>query len=187
VPQLNLEWQGSTAEYFNYLKWLTCSLACLWLFARGRAPLYLAWGALFFYFLVDDVESIRETGGAWIAGVMSWGPALALTEQGLGELAVSSIAGAILLGAIAFAYWKSDDSEAKAFSRYLLPWLSALIIFGVGVDTLHAMVSNWTGLSTFLGVVEEGGEMIVASVLTSVVCLQAVAVTRRASQRLDAR
>ena len=178
VPQLNLERRGSASEFFNYLKWLTCSLAGLWLFARRREPLYLAWAALFTCFLVEDAESFRTEAGARIAELMGWGPTLALTGPELGELVAASTVGAILLGAIAFAYWRSDDREAKAFSRDLLPWLGAFIIFGIGVDMIHTMVSHRTMLSAFLGVVEETGEMIVASILTSIVCLQAVPVTR---------
>jgi hypothetical protein len=170
VPQLNIEMQGSVPEYFNYLKWLTCSLACLWLFARRREPLYLAWGALFLYFLVDDAESIRDAAGAWIVSVMDWQPAF-------GEIAVSCIAGAILLTPIAFAYRRASIGT-RAFSRLLFPWLIALVVFGVGVDMLHAMVDHRPTLSTFMGVVEDGGEMIVGSILTSLVCLQAFAVRR---------
>ena len=170
VPQFNIEMQGGVAEYFNYLKWLTCSLACLWLFARRREPVYLAWGALFLYLLVDDAESIRDSAGAWIVSVMGTGPEFA-------EILVSFIAGAVLLAPIAIRY-RRNDIEARAFSRLLFPWLIALVIFGVGFDTLHAMVGHWSVVSTFMGVVEDGGEMIVGSILTSLVCLQAFAARR---------
>ena len=32
MPALDIERQGSIAEYFNYLKWAACALAALWLF-----------------------------------------------------------------------------------------------------------------------------------------------------------
>ena len=177
--QFDLEWGTGAPEYYTYFKWLICSVAALWLFARNRDLVYLAWAALFFWFLVDDAENMRTTGGAWIAGVMDWGPAWGLPAQGVGELVVSGIAGILLLGGIAVAYWRSPDAEAKAFSKALAPWLGALIVFGVGVDTLHAVVAHRTGLSAFLAVVEEGGEMIVASILTAIVCLYALPATRR--------
>jgi hypothetical protein len=190
MPSFNLERQGSVAEYFNYMKWLACGLAVLWLFANKRLPLYLAWSALFFYCLVDDAESLRFIVGHWIASGLSWGPAFALTAQELGELAAAGIAGVILIGALAVTSFRNTDKDAAEFSMHLLPWLAALIFFGVGVDMVHAMFARMPTLSFWLGVVEDGGEMIVASVLTAIVALYAFPVTRsavfRAVSSLDA-
>lgn len=180
MPWLNLERQGSVPEYFNYLKWLACSLAALWLFAKKRAPLYFAWAVLFFYCLIDDAESLRFVFGQWIVNGLNWGPAFALTAQELGELAAVGIVGVVLVGALTVAFVRNTDRDAAAFSLQLAPWLAALIFFGVGVDMAHAMAAHMPTLSFWLGVVEDGGEMIVASVLTAIVALYAFPVTRSA-------
>ncbi len=155
-------------EYFTYLKWLGCGLMGLWLFGRSRERLYLSWAALFLCFFVEDAASLRDQAGAGIASIAGWGPAAGLTEQGLGEFAAAVVVGVVLLGAVAFVYSSSDHKEAKAFSRSLAPLLGGLIIFGIGVDTVHAMVGRLTTVDFALGVLEEGGEIIIASMLIAV-------------------
>jgi hypothetical protein len=170
VPQLNIERLGSASEDFNYVKWLFCCLGCLWLFSRKRESLYLLWAALFFYFLIDDAEAIRYPAGAWIQSVMGWRPALALTGQDFGELAAACTAAAVLLPPIALRHRASDNAEARTFSWSLFPWLVVLLIFGVGVDMFHAMIGESSTFSIFVGVVEDGGEMVAGSVLTAIIC-----------------
>jgi len=190
MPAFDIERQGSVPEYFNYLKWAAASLAALWLFARSRQTLYFAWSVLFLYCLVDDAESLRMIIGARIVGGMNWGPAFALSAQELGELAAAGIAGVILLGLLALAFFRNTDEGAAAFSRTLLPWLAALIFFGVFIDMVHAMAARLPTPSFWLGVVEESGEMIAASVLTAIVALYAFPATRgaqlRTAERLEA-
>lgn len=51
--RFNVEVDGSIPERFQYLKWVMCGAACGYALARSRQPLYLAWMALFVYFLID--------------------------------------------------------------------------------------------------------------------------------------
>ncbi len=173
APQFNVEVDGSVPEMFNYLKWSLCFLSCAFAFFKRRELLNLLWALLFFYFLLDDSEWIHERVGAWITSRMDWGPALGLRGQDFGELSVSAAAGIVLFGLLGDAYWRATDARAKAFSRRLLPWLAVLIFFGIGVDMLHIilapMVSELWGV--LLGVIEDAGEMIMASFLT-VICLR---------------
>ena len=167
IPSLDLGWGGSIQEYSTYLKWLVCSLMGLWLFGRSRELLYLSWAALFLCFFVEDAASLRDQAGAGIASVLGWGPTAGLTGQGLGEFASAVVGGIVLLGAVAFVHSSSDHREAKALSRDLAPLLGGLIIFGIGVDTIHAMAGHLPTLDFALGVMEEGGEIIIASMLTA--------------------
>ena len=169
---LNIERDGSLPEYFSYHKWLVCALGCIWLFTRGREALYLSWGALFFYLLLDDSNRFHERGGAFLVDLMKWGPALHLRGQDFSELTVMATAGVILLSVIAITYRMSINPEAKAFSRHLLLCLAAFVFFAAGVDMLHIMLRPWTTLRFFTGVVEDVGEMVVASVFTSIVWQQ---------------
>ena len=65
---------------------------------------YLAWAALFAYFLADDAYSIHEQLGRKVQLAFDLAPALTLRGQDFGELAVSLSANSVLLGAIAFLY-----------------------------------------------------------------------------------
>lgn len=173
VPKLDLGWQGSIQEHFAYLKWFACGLIGLWLFFRSRELLYLAWAALFLCFFAEDAESLRNPVGLWIAKTMDWGPAAGLTGQGFGEVTADIIGAIVLLGALAFVHSRSDHRPAKAFSSDLVPLLGGLMIFGIGVDTLHAMVGRIPVLDFGFGVIEEGGEMVMASMLTAAFYLHA--------------
>ncbi len=160
----------------GYLLWLASALACAYTFARRREPIYLAWILLFVYLFLDDATQIHEQYGYSLAIAMQWAPALALRARDFGELAVSAIAGTILLSTITFAYWRSDEA-GRAFTRQLLPWLGALIGCGVGVDMLEIQLESFgSPLNIILEVVEDGGEMIAASFLTALSVREAMRV-----------
>ena len=154
-------------------------MACVYAFDVRRKPLYFVWAVLFVYFLVDDSYSIHEQVGRSLKTSFGFEPALALRAQDFGELAVSIIAGAVLLGAMALAYRKSDDAAARAFTRLLLPWLGLLIFCGVFVDMLHIQLWKlfWSPvLNLVCEIVEDGGEMIAASFLTAFSVREAAAI-----------
>jgi hypothetical protein len=183
VRSLDLEFDGSIPETFEYLKWTACIVGSLWLFERRDfQPLYLLWAILFLYLLIDDILGIHENVGAWLSDLMNWQPAFALRAIDFGELAVTCFSSVILLGPIVLAYWLSRDDVAKSFCRRMMFWLIALAFFGVGVDMLHIVVSSWSAtLSGIVGAVEDGGEMLMASLLTYTVWREVLA--ERTAQR----
>jgi hypothetical protein len=61
--QFDIESDGGVPERFQYLKWAACVAACAYMFHRRRTPLYLAWAALFGYFLADDALQLHEKIG----------------------------------------------------------------------------------------------------------------------------
>lgn len=143
---LNVEQDGGIPEIFNYLKWTACILGCLWLFQQMRERLYLFWALVFLYLLLDDSFSIHEVVGAQLAFSMKWQSAFALRAIDFGEMAVMLLAAVAVLAPVAVAYLLSADEVAKAFSRNLMLWLVAFAVFGCGIDMLHIMVSNWSGV-----------------------------------------
>lgn len=177
-PQLNIEKNGGIPELFNYLKWAASTVACVYAFSRRRAPLYLAWAILFFYFLLDDAIQIHEEVGGILVAAFDIGPALALRGQDFGELAVSLAVGTVLFGIMAAAYWRVDTSkESKRFTQRQMPWLAVLIFCGVIVDMLHVQIISTfssAALAMTFEVFEDGGEMIAASFLTAACVRQAV-------------
>lgn len=172
LGQFDVELDRSFPERFQYLKWLISLLCCAYAAARRRKPLYFAWMALFVYFLADNSEQIHETMGSKITDVFGLTPAFALRAIDFGELAVSLLAGTVLLGAIALLYWRSADEPARAFTRQLLPWLALLIASGIGLDMLHIQIAqlyNNPLANMLCGVLEDAGEMVAASGLTATV------------------
>lgn len=60
---------------------------------------------------------------------------------------------------LVIAYFRSEEQE-KAFSRYLAAMVVCMVFFGLFVDMLNIMLFGAMG-----GVIEDGGEMIVMSVM----------------------
>ncbi len=168
-------------EKVQYLKWTASAAACAYLLYRSRAALYLSWALLFVYFALDDANRIHERLGGALASAFDIGPAFALRGQDFGELAVSLMAGTVLLGFMAAAFARAGPSDgARRFTLALLPWLSALVFFGVVVDLLHIQVGflGWSTLWIILEVVEDGGEMIAGSALAALSVRQVMAGAR---------
>lgn len=60
-----------------------------------------------------------------------------------------------------------SNAEARSRSRRLLMLLIALAFFAVVVDMVHILASGWT--ARILAVVEDGGELVVLSVIACAV------------------
>ena len=82
----------------------------------------------------------------------------------LGELIVTAIAALPLFGFLAFCFLKHADDTDKQFSTGMLVLVAALAFFGVVVDELD-VVAPFPIIQTLLTLVEDGGEMVVASVM----------------------
>lgn len=110
-------------------------------------------------------------------------PAYGLRAKDFGELAVSAIAGVVLLGLIALCYWRSEDGPARSLTRALLPWLCLLVFSGVVLDMVLRQIRAWhrSELEVLIGrILEDGGEMVAASLLTVTVVLAVVGSGRTA-------
>lgn len=151
------------AEFFQYIKqyWIVILLGLLAL--NRLALIYVSWSLVFAYLLVDDAPSIHETYGLYAANVVSIKPMFGLLARDVGELLVTGVVGAALLVPLIVAYSRCDSYE-KTFSRYLVALFGFLAFFGVLVDTVHAMSRN-TALFNPLGILEDGGEMVVMSLM----------------------
>jgi hypothetical protein len=165
----NIEVDRSIPEAFNYLKWTVSAIACVYVYKHSSGFLYMIWALLFFYFLLDDANQIHEQLGSILVLIFDINSALALRGQDFGELAVSLIVGCVLLGAMLVFYLRDDNkTESKSFTKRQLPWLAVLIFCGVFVDMFHIQIGIFKSpfLGMFVGVIEDGGEMIAASFLT---------------------
>lgn len=160
---LDTEW--GFAELFQYAKFaaLVLMLGAVW--ARTRETIYGTWMLLFAYMLGDDALQVHERIGALIAGDWQFRPAVGLRPQDFGELAVSAVFGLALASLIALMYGRSGRL-ARTDTRTLVRLIAALGFFGVGMDMAHEIVDGSIRyLGGFVGIIEDGGEMVVASVL----------------------
>lgn len=153
------------AEFFQYTKFLWIILLLIGIARTTRAPGYIAWTLLFIYFLADDAFQLHENLGRDIAGNLDFVPPMSIRLQDVGELIVTGIAGAILFPLLILAFWRGSKLFRKV-SLDLAMFLAILVFVGVAVDLVHEA----TGAEGFLDqiifrILEEGGEMIVASAM----------------------
>jgi hypothetical protein len=160
-----LDVDRSYSEVFQYIKffWVGLLLAAVgWLV---RAAVYGGWALLFVYLICDDALQVHERVGAWAVTMFPIPSALGLRAQDFGELAVSASAGLVLLAVIASLYPLSN-THAKNASKDLTLLMIVLVFFGVVFDLLHiAMDGPVAGV--LFGVMEDGGEMIAASLMVA--------------------
>jgi hypothetical protein len=167
----SIEWELGYGEIFQYIKefWIVSLLA---LRTAGTRTLHsaahrlnLAWGLLFLYLLADDSLRVHETMGGVLAKSLGLGVWLGEKSQDIGELAVSLIAAIILFGGIALAYRQCTKTD-RQISTHLTRLILGLVLCGVVVDLLHSLIP---GSLDIWAILEDGGEMIVMSLIVSYV------------------
>lgn len=163
VPQqLDVNQDRSFAELLNWGKWLGISALLLAVWARSRMPAALGFAVAFALVAADDILSLHESQGAVLVWHLGLESAAGLDAQDLGELLVWAALGAVAVGSVLLGFLASD-AAGRRVGRTLLAFLGTLVLFAVGFDMLHALFDAVRGANFLLGVVEDGGEMIVGS------------------------
>jgi hypothetical protein len=172
----SIEWEMGHGEVFQYIKefWIasllvlrTVSPLPLSLALRG---LNLGWGLLFVYLLLDDSIKIHESLGEFLAKVTGLSAWMGEGDRAnsIGEVAISLMIATVFLGGIFWAYrhcTKVDRQMSTNLTRLLL----ALVFFGVGVDALHGIIGGSYPVQVAWSILEDGGEMIMMSLIFSYV------------------
>lgn len=161
---LSIATDGGYPELYQYVKYFWVILLTLYLARVARAPHYAAWTVLFAYFLCDDALSIHERVGAVIGKGLSFVPPLNLRVQDVGELAVTVMVGGLLLPLLLWSY-RSGSDEFKKIAQDLLLLVLAFVFFGVVVDVAHQSIQLGWVVEFIMGIIEDGGEMVVLSLI----------------------
>jgi hypothetical protein len=120
---------------------------------------YAAWALMFTCFFIDDALWLHQKIGDRIAALVSY-PSL---PPRFYELAVLAIAGLVLLALVIWFYRHSAVTFRKVSADMFL-FLAALVFFGLIVDIAESIGLGHI-VTTSLGFVEDGGELIVYSLL----------------------
>jgi hypothetical protein len=161
----SLERDLGYSEFYQYIKELWIFVLIIALLIKTRSAGYSIWAVLFLYLLFDDALQIHETFGGYIAASLEFTPFGGLRAQDFGELAVSTMAAAIVLSCLLFFYIRGLADFKKA-TRHLLLFLVAIAFFGIFIDMLHVALEMGWKISFLLGTLEDGGEMFVMSFVT---------------------
>jgi len=152
------------AEFLQYTQESWLAALFLLLGFKQRQGLYFVFSFLFFYFLVDDSSEFHERFGEYLADFFAFQPALGLRAVDWGELLVSAMFGLLFLISIALLYIISDLSMRK-ISLYMIGMIFVMAVFGVLLDMVEILVTH-PGVGRLLVTIEEGGEMLVLSIIT---------------------
>lgn len=151
----------SFGEMFQYLKYLGIMLALAQLFRVTRLRVLLGWIGVFAFLLFDDSMRIHERFGLHASAWLDLPTFGGMRGRDIGELLFAALVAAVLLPVLGFGYVRGS-AVARAVSTRLAVLLAALVMFGVGGDVIHRLLSG-TDLDVLAGMVEDGGEMLVLS------------------------
>jgi len=166
----SIEEDKGYAELFQYIKEYWIALLLSFLAVQKRSFLYLGWSLLFFYVLLDDAVQIHEKLGIVISSQLGLVDKFHLRAVDFGEILVSVLVGLFFLIFLTFAY-RFGDSTSRKSSKSLMMMLFALALFGIIADMAHMILVSSSFFEPLLGLVEDGGEMLVMSVIAWFVLL----------------
>ena len=159
----SLEADRGYSEFFQYIKEYWIAILLVFLAIRARSFLYLSWSFLFFYLFLDDSLEIHENVGAYLSNQLNFIPLFNLRLEDFGEILVSASACLIFGTFIAISY-RFGDRIFRQISKTLIKLLLALAFCGILIDIVHVIFNN-SFIETLLVIVEDGGELIIMSLI----------------------
>lgn len=174
-PFLKITRDEALPELVGYLKWLVIIVALTWLAIRDRWSAPFRWALVFLIILIDDSLQLHEWFGLILWDRIPYPPSLQSHGEDLSELLVFGMMGvaAIMLTATLFT---RHGPLARALSLRFLWIVMGLVFFGVFLDFVHQLISSFSKgtvvagvLPPFFSLLEDGGEMVVASFATAFV------------------
>jgi hypothetical protein len=160
----SLDADFGVAESFQYVKELWIIVLMTRAFIRRFEPFYLSWALLFGCMLLDDMLLIHERFGETVTHYFGYEPALHLRAQDFGELTIYAVFGFLILAVIAVSYFRSPI-ERRRICKNLALMIAALALFGVIFDMVQVMVDHHRIWRNVFIVVEDGGEMLIMSLI----------------------
>jgi hypothetical protein len=154
---------GGYGEMFQYFKEFFIFVLFVLLGFRKKKLLYFILGFLFLYLLVDDSLKIHERLGALLAEWLNFQPSFGLRAIDFGEILVSAFFGGLFILAIGISLFLSDV-QTRMVGIWILIAIFFFAFFGIALDMLEIAAQDQV-LSQIIAIMEEGGEMVVMSVV----------------------
>lgn len=148
-------------EFFLAVKSGWCVLILLSLARWRRNWLYLAWAAVCGFLVADDLLGLHERVGGWLGRTVGDGSQAAAHTS---EIFFLALVGTLVVP-IAVASWWSRSLWERLWLRRLTILVAVLAVFGIGVDALHTFVLWHHSLTLTLTTIEDGGELVVVSLI----------------------
>lgn len=173
--ELKITVDGALPEMLGYVKWVIIIVSLVWLTIRDRWLVPFRWALVFFMVLIDDSLQEHESLGAMIAGSLPLPASLQSQSQDIAEVLVFGAMGIVVVLLTATLFTRNGH-VARALSIRFMLIIVFLAFFGVALDFLHQSIRLFTEgtfaaefLPQFFALLEDGGEMIMASIATAFV------------------
>lgn len=166
-PLLNIAMDWSVAEMVGYGKWALCAVLLGLAWRRSGLASYGAMALVLCVMTLDDLLQIHERLG----GVIGNSGHVGGNAQDMGELVVFGSFAVLLAGPLCYALWK-DRRDGIAAVGGLILLIGVLVVFGVGADVLKNMLPPFAFRVQAMELLEEGGEMMVGSLIVAHVVAQ---------------
>lgn len=152
------------AEAFQYLKEYWSIILFGFLAIQQNIKVYLSLVFLSTYILLDDALGIHEIAGAVIGEKLNFVTFLNIRAQDFGEVAFFAVIGTIFFLWLSISYQLGNHQDRKTFKSFI-GLLFCLALFAIVVDIIHMMFDNSVFWKAAVGIVEDGGEHIVMSLI----------------------
>ena len=156
----DLEIDNSFSELFLYLQELAIVVLLYWMYRHTDNLLYLAWGFIFAYVLLDDSLLIHERIGVWMVDRFDVQNNYGVRGRDITEVIVQLAFGIPLVGFMAWTHFFRGDTAAKRISIILFLLLGLLVSFAIVLDWFHVKIMI-IDLKPVLGTIEDGAEMFI--------------------------
>ena len=158
---LALDNDQGLAEIWQYAKFGFIVVVLAVLARRARSAVLGAWAFAFAVLGADDMLELHERAGRIIAEADGAG-------QTLGELLYLMATG-LLLVIVIFAAWLRSPVSTDRLAQALVALGIALVIVGLGGDIAHSLVEDHDVANEVGRYLEDGGELLVLSVVVAAV------------------
>ena len=167
-PYYSIATDRGFGESFQYIKegWIAAIL--LLMAMRTRSIQYACWGALFGLLAIDDLSAAREITAGAISAQLELGPMFGLRPRDVGELLIFAAVGGVLVLPIVLG-WLYAGPSARAFGRSMVLLLVVFGAFTLVFDVIAGVARAYPPWNRLAAIVEEGGEMVVMSVILAFV------------------
>lgn len=156
-------------ELFQYLKTVFAAALLFGLAVRYRSAIYTAWCVVFAYIFIDDALRLHETIGLALQTTFEPPNILGVNSISYLEALPWGTVGLVALGLV--AYGKLRNHTGRLLSRQLVGLFALLFLFAGVVDGAHIYVEGLSARPSYLlgavTVLEDGGEMVVLSVIAA--------------------
>ncbi|MCB9419709.1 MAG: hypothetical protein H6667_07890 [Ardenticatenaceae bacterium] len=160
-PIFSMSEEAKLPDLFQYLKQLAIVLILLYE-AKHEHRIYVIWAAIFGYLLIDDVVQIHERIGNTFQNRLP--PIASLQPSEVAQSGFLVLLAFIMFGISLLVIRRTQGNNHLA-SIHLTILLAVAAFFGVLVDFVQGIVMNLFGISGVIKVVEDGGEMLIMSVI----------------------